>query len=46
MQIGSIEQVLQEKGSLLMITNGNTMWPMLRSRKDPVYLEKNIGAFV
>lgn len=44
MQTSSIEQIVQEKGSLLMAAHGNSMWPLLRSGKDPVYLIKPTGA--
>lgn len=44
MQTSSIEQILQGKGSLLMIAHGNSMWPLLRSGKDPIYLKKPTGA--
>ncbi|MCE5196752.1 MAG: S24/S26 family peptidase [Negativicutes bacterium] len=40
MLISSIEQTIAEKGSLLIITHGHSMWPLLRGGKDPVCLKK------
>ncbi len=38
----SIEQTIDEKGSLLIIPYGHSMWPLLRSGIDPVYLKKPV----